>query len=157
MYIQQKSGRRLIGCCYQKTILHTYTGSRDTGLLTETIEQLVCMSNQLGMVVSDWLIAGWFDDIHLVSQTVIIYFGTNRTQSYPTMTYCRRQKRYIYKGFHGLFLKTFMSRMGLETTFFRLRDKRLDLSPRAVRCLLVKPGMASNIILLFYYFKNQKI
>ena len=104
------------------------------------------------MVVSDWLIAGWFDDIHLVSQTVIIYFGTNRTQSYPTMTYCRRQKRYIYKGFHGLFLKTFMSRMGLEPPFFRWRDKRLDLSPRAVRCLLVKPGMASNIILLFYYF-----
>ena len=103
------------------------------------------------MVVSYWLIAGWFDDIHLVSQTVIIYFGTNRTQSYPTMTYCRRQKRYIYKGFHGLFLKTFMSRMGLKPTFFRLRDKRLDLSPRAVRCLLVKPGMASNIT-VFYYF-----
>ena len=52
------------------------------------------------------------------------------------------------KGFQGLKHRTIESRVPLQPTIPRLREKRLDLSPREVCYFLVIPGMAFAVILL---------
>ena len=45
------------------------------------------------------------------------------------------------KGFQGLKHRTIESRVPLQPTIPRLREKRLDLSPREVCYFLINPGM----------------